>query len=333
MNYFDKPAGILPNVSSFGQSESFGDKAKAFLGGYMVLLVAVLVVFVLLVIYHKTIGYYVKVGWKRIQKMMGFGTEVDVTFGPGETEQDPGVVATIAPMTSENGDGGAGFGGPGFAGPGFTGAGAGFAGAAGAAGAAGGFIPGDMPPASPMLPPEDRPTGMPGATSSSSLFGSLSDAMPHGNEVFNISRNVYTFHDAAAVCAAVNAELASYDQVKEAYDRGADWCNYGWIKGQMAVYPTQKETYTKLQKGAPEFRNACGVPGVNGGHFDNPELRFGVNCYGKKPTKKASDELIESQVALPASPEQIEFDKQVQKFREQMDATTILPFSKGRWTA
>ena len=185
-----------------------------------------------------------------------------------------------------------------------------------------------------MLPPDERPTGMPGASSTDgSLFGSLGDVMPRGNEVFNMSRNVYTFHDAAAVCAAVGAELASYDQVKEAYDRGADWCNYGWIKGQMAVYPTQKETYEKLQKGAPEFRNACGVPGVNGGHFDNPELRFGVNCYGRKPTKKASDELIESQVALPASPEQIEFDKQVQKFREQMDANTILPFSKGRWTA
>jgi hypothetical protein len=188
MNYFDKPAGILPNVSKvasapFGQSESFGDKAKAFLGGYMVLLVAVLVVFVLLVIYHKTIGYYVKVGWKRIQKMMGFGTEVDVTFGPGETEQDPGVIATIAPMTSENGDAGAGAGGAG----------------------GGGFIPGDMPPTSPMLPPEDRPTGMPGASQSSSFFGSLSDTMPHGNEVFNVSRNVYTFHDAAAVCAATGA--------------------------------------------------------------------------------------------------------------------------------
>jgi hypothetical protein len=309
MNYFDKPAGVLPNISkvtsAFGQNESFADKAKSFFSGYMVLLVAVLVVFIILVIYHRTIGYYVKVGWKRIQRMMGFGTEVDVTFGPGDAdnEPDPGVIATVAPITSD---------GP------------------------GGFAPngpGDVPPASPMLPPDDRPTGMPGASSSSSLFDSLSDAMPHGNEVFNISRNVYTFHDAAAVCAAANAELASYDQVKDAYDKGADWCNYGWIKGQMAVYPTQKETYEKLQKGAPEFRNACGVPGVNGGHFDNPELRFGVNCYGKKPVKKASDELIESQVALPASPEEIEFDKQVQKFREQMDATTILPFSKGRWTA
>lgn len=306
MNYFDKPAGILPNVSKvsipFGQSESFADKAKTFMSNYMFLLIAVLVVFVLLVIYHKTIGYYIKVGWKRIQHMMGFGTEVDVSFGPGDAdnEQDPGVVATIAPLESEGG-------------------------------AAAG--PGDMPPSSPMLSPDERPTGMPGATSGgSSLFGDMS-IMPHGNEVFNVSRNVYTFHDAAAVCAAAGAELASYDQVKEAYDRGADWCNYGWIKGQMAVYPTQKETYEKLQKGAPEFRNACGTPGVNGGYFDNPELRFGVNCYGRKPAKKASDELIESQVALPASPEEIEFDKQVQKFREQMDANTILPFSKGRWTA
>jgi hypothetical protein len=131
----------------------------------------------------------------------------------------------------------------------------------------------------------------------------------------------------------MNTELASYDQVKSAFEHGADWCNYGWVKGQMAVYPTQRETYQKLQKGAPEFRSACGKPGVNGGYFDNPELRFGVNCYGKKPAKKASDEIIESQVAIPPSPAEIEFDKQVQKFRDQLDMTSILPFHKGQWSA
>jgi hypothetical protein len=154
-----------------------------------------------------------------------------------------------------------------------------------------------------------------------------------GSEVFNISKNVYTFNDAAAVCAAAGAELATYDQVKEAYDGGADWCNYGWTKGQMALYPTQKATWEKLQKGAPEFRNACGQPGVNGGYFDNPELRFGVNCYGKKPAKKASDELLDSQVSLPQSPAELEFEKQVQKFRDQMDTAAVMPFHKGQWNA
>jgi hypothetical protein len=73
-------------------------------------------------------------------------------------------------------------------------------------------------------------------------------------------------------------------------------------------------------------------PGVNGGFFDNPELRFGVNCYGVKPPRNATDELLESQVALPPTTAEIEFDKKVQKFREQLNTITVLPFHKGQWT-
>ena len=63
--------------------------------------------------------------------------------------------------------------------------------------------------------------------------------------------------------SAFGAELATYDQVRDAWKSGADWCNYGWVKGQAAVYPTQQETYDKLQTGAEDQRMACGMPGVN----------------------------------------------------------------------
>ncbi len=268
--------------------------------------ILVLVFFVILYIYHKKIGYYVSLGWNRMRGMMGNKTQLDVDIGPGAPGENPVVSASIYPASLQS---------------------------AGAGAAA--ERPFEARPSPPMLPPDERPSGMPGASTpsfSSSLFGELNNPIGSQKEVFNVSRNIYTFHDAAAVCAAANADLATYDQVKQAYENGADWCNYGWTKGQMAVYPTQKETYEKLQKGAPQYRNACGQPGVNGGYFDNPDLRFGVNCYGVKPAKKASDELLESQVALPPSAEEIEFDKQVQKFREQMDASTILPFRKGHWS-
>jgi hypothetical protein len=156
--------------------------------------------------------------------------------------------------------------------------------------------------------------------------------LPTQGEVFNVSRNIYTYTDASAVCSAFDAELATYDQVKEAYEKGADWCNYGWVKGQMAVFPTQKETYQKLQKGSPNYHNACGRPGINGGFFDNPELLFGVNCIGKRPEQKSVDELRENDVSFPKSAEEIEFDKKVQKFRDQMDTATILPFNKHSWS-
>ena len=61
-------------------------------------------------------------------------------------------------------------------------------------------------------------------------------------QVFNIPGNHYTYDDAKAMCKAYNAELATYDQVEQAYNLGADWCNYGWSDGQMALFPTQKQT-------------------------------------------------------------------------------------------
>jgi hypothetical protein len=266
------------------------EPVKGWFSGVKLIVLMTLVFFVVIVIYHETVGYYVKVGWGNLREWMGLGVSAKVEFDPGETGK---------PMLSAN-----------------------------------------ITPTEPsMLPPADRPLGMPGAAQALPTpldlleGGGLRglEGNGGGKEVFNVSRNIYTFHDAAAVCRAAGGDLASYDQVQDAYESGADWCNYGWVKGQMAVYPTQKSTYEKLQKGDPEYRNACGKPGVNGGYFDNPELRFGVNCYGVKPSKKASDELMESQVALPASPGELEFEKQVQKFREQMDNAVILPFQKGQW--
>ena len=87
---------------------------------------------------------------------------------------------------------------------------------------------------------------------------------------------------AQKVCAAFDASLATYDQVENAYNAGAEWCNYGWSDGQMAFFPTQKDTWDKLQEN-PNTKQICGRPGVNGGYMKNPYIRFGANCYGIKP--------------------------------------------------
>lgn len=49
---------------------------------------------------------------------------------------------------------------------------------------------------------------------------------PGDQEVFNISNNLYTYEDAPAVCKAFGATLATAKQVEQAYQNGADWCNY-----------------------------------------------------------------------------------------------------------
>ena len=50
------------------------------------------------------------------------------------------------------------------------------------------------------------------------------------------------------------------------------------------LYPTQYSEWKKRQegKGTADQKNECGRPGINGGYFDNPHLKFGVNCYGVK---------------------------------------------------
>jgi len=157
--------------------------------------------------------------------------------------------------------------------------------------------------------------------------------LPGKQEVFNISKNSYTYYDAEPLCKALGAELATYEQVKQAYSQGADWCNYGWVKGQMAVYPTQKATWDILQSGPEKDRLSCGRPGLNGGFFDNPELRYGVNCYGAKPDQKDHDATaVASGSGAPLSPGELEQERKVAKYRGETNYISVLPFNRNSWS-
>jgi len=146
-------------------------------------------------------------------------------------------------------------------------------------------------------------------------------------QVFNISRNIYTFGEAEPLCRAFGAELATYDQVKAAHKAGADWCNYGWTQGQLALFPTQKSTYEKLQHGPAHERMSCGLPGVNGGFFPNEDQRFGVNCYGNRPAESALDERMQR-----AENSDIQFDREVSKFKAEKGSIAVNPFRQGQWS-
>ena len=123
----------------------------------------------------------------------------------------------------------------------------------------------------------------------SSVNGSSVNEPILDEEVFHIPGNKYTFTEADGLCKAFGARLASYDEIESAYNKGGEWCSYGWSEGQMAYFPTQKSTFNELQK-YPEQKNNCGRPGVNGGYMANPYIKFGVNCYGMKPDMKNKDE-------------------------------------------
>jgi len=151
---------------------------------------------------------------------------------------------------------------------------------------------------------------------------------PAEKQVFNISNNIYTYDDAGAVCKAFGAELADYHQLRESYQKGADWCNYGWTKGQMALYPTQYSTWLKIQENEPDRRGECGAPGINGGYFENSQLQFGVNCYGIKPSPK-DDERTKTKYM---SDKEIETQRKVAQFRSKLNDITVLPFSQDKWS-
>jgi len=146
-------------------------------------------------------------------------------------------------------------------------------------------------------------------------------------EVFYVSGNSYTYDEAPALCAAYEADLASYDQVMEAFSGGAEWCGYGWTQGGMALYPTQQATWEALQQETDQSkRTGCGRPGVNGGYFD-PATKFGVNCYGVKPGNKD----VKLPLPLPGT-DTTAFNNMVNKFRSMINKITLSPFNRDVWS-
>lgn len=153
---------------------------------------------------------------------------------------------------------------------------------------------------------------------------------PSDKEVFNISNNVYTYEDAPAVCKAFGSRIATPKEVEAAFKDGADWCNYGWTEGQQALYPTQQVTYDKLQK-SEEHAHDCGVVGVNGGYFENPDLEFGVNCYGKKPEPRLHEKDLIGFFPDYISEKERRLQERVQAIRENLDDVVVLPYNREQW--
>lgn len=149
-------------------------------------------------------------------------------------------------------------------------------------------------------------------------------------EVFNISNNIYTYSDAPAVCKAFNAKLATAKQVEQAYANGADWCSYGWTRNQLALYPTQPKTFRRLQK-LPGHEHDCGRVGVNGGYFQNPDLEFGVNCFGKKPEPNINEKALIGYFPDYESAKDRRLQERVAEIKQNKDELMISPFNTKEW--
>ena len=150
-------------------------------------------------------------------------------------------------------------------------------------------------------------------------------------QVFNIPGNYYNYENAKALCQAYGSNLANYEQIEDAYKNGGEWCNYGWSEGQMALFPTQQQTFDNLQK-IKGHEHDCGRPGINGGYIANPKIKFGVNCYGNKPKiTQEEEELMKKSTPYPESTQDIIFQKRVDFWKNKVDEILVSPFNYDSW--
>ena len=126
---------------------------------------------------------------------------------------------------------------------------------------------------------------------------------------------MYTYDEAKCKCESYGGKLASKAELTQAYNNGAHWCNYGWIEGNEAYYPVQQCELDRKAKNIKDYNDMlkkhyeepdkytlkmvnearqkmyrensldfCGsAAGLNGGKFEDKNIRFGATCVGKKP--------------------------------------------------
>jgi hypothetical protein len=146
-------------------------------------------------------------------------------------------------------------------------------------------------------------------------------------EVYHIGNQDYTYPQAKCKCESYGGRLATKAEITNAYNQGGEWCTYGWSHGQNAFYPTQNETFEKKQRGPRKDRFSCGYPGVNGGFFPNPKLKFGANCYGVKPKGKA---FVPKSIVKPEVP--FCERKNNHQASSRLDTDEVTPFNAGKWS-
>lgn len=177
----------------------------------------------------------------------------------------------------------------------------------------------------PTTPPVNSSPTVPKITDAPVGFEKIGDGEP---QVYHIENNIYTYENAKIACTAHGAELATYEQLLDAYKNGADWCSYGWHKGQLALYPTQKKTWLKMQENDADKRDQCGEVGINGGYFENKDMLFGATCYGVKPAPRPHEK-IKREIISDSERELLE--KVAQYKKSKMDKDVIHPFNEDKW--
>ena len=160
---------------------------------------------------------------------------------------------------------------------------------------------------------------------------SLNIQPPSNKEAYHIPGNNFTYNDAKAVCKAFNGDIATFNQLREAQQKGASWCSYGWTQDKLALYPTSEYDWKKLQEKSDK-KYSCGLPGINGSYLDNPYVKLGANCYGVKPYKsKLESDLLNDDYNIPKSEKELLFNERVKYWKNRLGNVLIYPFNNKNW--
>ena len=139
-------------------------------------------------------------------------------------------------------------------------------------------------------------------------------------EVVHIPKNIYTYPEAKYKCEVSGGQLATKQQLIDAYNKGGSWQNYGWSADMNAYYLVQPCDFVRMRKQGIKIA----PPGVAGGRF-RPGIRFGVNCYMKKPEGAVKEKKI-CEDAVP------DLCSRNPKACEPIGSDNISPFNPSKWS-
>ena len=77
----------------------------------------------------------------------------------------------------------------------------------------------------------------------------------------------------------------------------------------------------------------CGNPGLNGGFFADPYLKFGVNCYGYKPKMTSVEEdIMANTTPYPKTAKDIAMEIRVEYWKKRINDILVSPFNYNNWS-
>ena len=71
--------------------------------------------------------------------------------------------------------------------------------------------------------------------------------------------------------------------------------------------------------------------GINGGYFENPDLQFGVNCYGKKPEPTLREKDLIGYFPDYISEKEKRMQDKIATYKKEMKEFVVTPFNTKQW--